>query len=81
MASVLLYLCGTVQRCEAHAVIVDLELVHPIDVWYLECCLVLSRGLAQHSRTHKWVDAHKLQLDVVNIMWHPLVALLLLQLQ
>lgn len=54
-------------------IVVNLELVHTVDIGDLEFGLVESTGLSVKGDPHKGVNPDKLELDVGGIIWLPVV--------
>jgi len=65
------HLCCAEEMGVPDAIVVHLELEDTVDVWQLE-----DRGessiLAGQGGAHEWVNADKLQLDIIGREWTPL---------
>lgn len=68
------YLSGAVEMRETDALIVYLELVHPVYVRNLEPAFVTSVSYWFHRHTHERIDPHEFQLQIVRLVGHPLAA-------
>jgi hypothetical protein len=74
------YLCRAVESSETDSLVVDLELVHAINVWYLEFHLILATADLLERESDEWIDSHELDLHVVGNERLPLAIVVLLNL-
>lgn len=65
------YLSCTVELRITNTIVINFELIYAIYVRYLESSLIFATANMVQCGAHKWIDAHKFQLDVICTEWLP----------